>query len=215
MNFTFEPLTTWPRPDTRPRKRSPFASSYNQTQDLLKSEMKAVKARNIVIQMALSWGSIRGDNWPYANARPSHPGVILRFDMPYMQDGRPGLMAMVMPCDNYLSWQDNLRAIALSLDALRKVNRYGVTQRGEQYRGFDALPGASEPRTDFSGELDAAVWLNMVVKDEFDEDLSTDSTKRKRAYQIAARLLHPDTPGTGDAAQFRLLQKAKVILGIK
>jgi hypothetical protein len=46
------------------------------------------------------------------------------------------------PCDKFSHWQDNLRAIALSMEALRKVDRYGVTRGGEQYRGFAALPPA-------------------------------------------------------------------------
>lgn len=37
------------------------------------------------------------------------------------------------------SWEDNLRAIALALEALRKVDRYGVTRRGEQYTGWKQL----------------------------------------------------------------------------
>jgi hypothetical protein len=37
-------------------------------------------------------------------------------------------------------WQHNVRAIALGLEALRKVDRYGITRRGEQYAGWKALP---------------------------------------------------------------------------
>jgi hypothetical protein len=123
-----------------------------------------------------------------------------------------------MPCDTFTDWKSNLRAIAKSLEALRLVNRYGVTQCGEQYQGFAALPepAPTRPRNDFTGEVDAAVWLNSVVVKEYDVNLlDGDPSKRKRAYQIAARLLHPDTPGTGNDEKFRLLQKAKEILGIK
>ena len=38
--------------------------------------------------------------------------------------------------DVFDHWHANLRAIALGLEALRKVERYGITQRGEQYTGF-------------------------------------------------------------------------------
>lgn len=37
------------------------------------------------------------------------------------------------PCDTFTTLQDNLRVIALALEALRMVDRYGVTRRGEQY----------------------------------------------------------------------------------
>ena len=35
-------------------------------------------------------------------------------------------------------WQHNLRSIALGLEALRAVDRYGISRRGEQYAGFRA-----------------------------------------------------------------------------
>jgi hypothetical protein len=37
-------------------------------------------------------------------------------------------------------WEHNVRAIALGLEALRAVDRHGITRRGEQYAGFKALP---------------------------------------------------------------------------
>ena len=44
------------------------------------------------------------------------------------------------PAHRFHGWQDNVRAIALALEALRKVDRYGITQRGEQYAGWKQLP---------------------------------------------------------------------------
>jgi len=35
-------------------------------------------------------------------------------------------------------WQHNVRSIALGLQALRAVDRYGISRRGEQYSGFRA-----------------------------------------------------------------------------
>lgn len=35
-------------------------------------------------------------------------------------------------------WQHNVRSIALGLEALRAVDRYGITRRGQQYAGFRA-----------------------------------------------------------------------------
>jgi hypothetical protein len=42
---------------------------------------------------------------------------------------------MVLATDEYEDWQSNARAIALTLEALRAVDRYGATQ-GRQYAGF-------------------------------------------------------------------------------
>lgn len=40
-------------------------------------------------------------------------------------------------------WQHNVRSIALGLQALRAVDRYGISRRGEQYAGFKAALVAS------------------------------------------------------------------------
>ncbi len=40
-------------------------------------------------------------------------------------------------------WQADVGAIALALTALRAVDRYGVSRRGEQYTGWRALPATS------------------------------------------------------------------------
>lgn len=43
--------------------------------------------------------------------------------------------------DQFPTWQDNLRAIALGLDALRRVQRYGIVKEDEQYTGWKQLTG--------------------------------------------------------------------------
>lgn len=42
-------------------------------------------------------------------------------------------------------WQHNIRSIALGLEALRAVDRYGISRRGEQYAGFRAALTPGEP----------------------------------------------------------------------
>jgi hypothetical protein len=41
--------------------------------------------------------------------------------------------------DVFPTWQANLRAITLGLEALRRVQRYGIVKEDEQYTGFKAL----------------------------------------------------------------------------
>lgn len=52
---------------------------------------------------------------------------------------------LVYATDACQDWRHNVRSIALGLEALRAVDRYGISRRGEQYAGFrGALPaGAS------------------------------------------------------------------------
>ena len=66
---------------------------------------------------------------------------------------------MSYPCDKYSNWQANLRAIALSLEALRAEDRYGVTRRAEQYKGWAKL---LPPNAEFASDIEAAGFLSIA-----------------------------------------------------
>lgn len=141
MNYppgmTLRPLTVWPGSPTVDRRASQFKSSFSDTITLLDRELMALdKAdRNVpdsVLQIALREQDFRIDGMPRANAYPAHPGVILNIET---RNKAP----LSFPCDTFTHWHDNLRAIALTLEALRKIDRYGVTQTGQQYRGWQAI----------------------------------------------------------------------------
>lgn len=133
----FEPIERWPGEPTRNRKQSQFRASYGKTLDLLDRELWHLKAKDIVLQVSVDRSRIRLDGMLRSDARPSSPGVILSFRCKHG--------SLMYPCDTYDSWQDNLRAIAMALDALRAVDRYGVTSRAEQYRGWQQLPAPEGP----------------------------------------------------------------------
>lgn len=200
MQYQFRPIQQWPRALTRDRKSSPFRATYRQTIDLLETELDHLKARNVVVQLALRPDDIRLDGLPRANAKPAtHPGVILSFEK-WMPTGRRNeqvplgrMTPFSMPCDAFTDWESNLRAIALSLEALRKVDRYGVTQSGEQYTGWKALPdgGAASTRETAAAFLSEHSGI-VVTAQHTDRDALT------RAYRSAARKLHPDAGGDHD-----------------
>src|ERR1700675_3855774 len=85
----------------------------------------ALDAKKLVFQIDVRESEIRLDGLPSARARPNDPAVIVSFD------SKHGPLRYF--CDQFTDWQDNIRAIALGLEALRKVERYGITHRGEQY----------------------------------------------------------------------------------
>lgn len=132
----FRPIVLWPHDSTpadRRRSRFTFKASWASTLDLLDRELRHLGARNIVIGCGLREQDIRRDGWPRASARdPEHPGVEVSFDTDH---GR-----LVYATDVCERWEHNVRAIALGLEALRAVDRHGITRRGEQYAGFKALP---------------------------------------------------------------------------
>lgn len=188
------------RPSDLRTRRSEFGSTYSRTLSLLQRELGKLGASNIVIQAGFRPNQIRNDGWPYSSARPEHPAVVISFRSSVKD------CEMAFPCARYDRYEDNVRAIALSLEALRSVDRYGVTQKAEQYRGWTALPaGVSDGMT--PGQ--AAIWLASISAIPKDYILESEETRQK-AYRIAARKLHPDTGGTSE--DFTKLGKAMQVL---
>lgn len=149
MRLTHRPLVdqSWCRPAHRERSR--FTASWSDTLALLEREVYALQdldQDDPVIMLGLTESQLRLDGQPRASAIPDTPAVALSF-----QSRRGPLM---FRCDRHdqiaygasmkQPWQHNVRAIAMTLEALRAVDRYGATQSGEQYTGYKALgPGQS------------------------------------------------------------------------
>lgn len=223
IDIAFRPIDVWPGTLTpeRSRQAPPFSARWEQTLDLLDRELRSLRAKRVVLQLALSDADLRLDGLPRATARPEHPGVILAFDsthgpLKYATDvfddgtvtrhgGRWESRARVsMP-----GWQSNVRAVALGLEALRKVDRYGITKRGEQYTGWKALPSGTPMPAAMSLE-DAAellVDLGEWGGERGDPDaLIADPEIARAYYREAAKRTHPDTGG--DPAMFARVKTA-------
>lgn len=200
VEYQFRPISTWPGAMKSSRKRATFKATYNATIQQLHRELNHLRASKVVIEVALDERDIRNDGLPRSDARPRHPGVILSFSTP--------AGPLRFPCDTYTVWQDNLRAIALALEALRRVDRYGVTRKGEQYTGWKQLPGGTvEPAMDL--KTAATVLSNWTKFTPGEVYHSLDHYRN--AYREAAKLMHPDLTG-GDDKNFKLLQEAKRVL---
>jgi len=206
LNAIFRPVENWPgKPTpTAERRNSPFQASYSDTLDLLERELNAIRAQRVVIEAYFRLDQIRDDGWPYSNTTPSQPGVIVSFSA----NGS----AYSYPCDVFHSWEHNLRAIALSLESLRRVDRFGVTKRGEQYMGFKQLPPGSQPEAAKRMTApEAAAFLAKI----FPADVSiTTLLGSKMIFEAilreAQKKLHPDAGGSHD--QFIALQEAGEVL---
>ena len=164
LNAQFRPLDKWPGERTRARRPAQFRASYPKTLDLLEYELAKLRAKDTIIQVDnLTLADIRNDGWPKGSWLPrgGNQGVIVSFESPKG--------AMSFPCDRYTDWQDNLRAIALSLEALRTVDRYGVTRGNEQYRGWARIEAPNghkmtrEQATAFIEQLAGAPFGRFVT----------------------------------------------------
>jgi hypothetical protein len=155
MNVRFYPLRPgeYPTP-TKSRRHDQFNSPWPKTLALLERELGHLDAREVVISIAVNEDELRLDGWPKANAHPSHPGVIVSFE------SKHGPLRYLT--DQFWDWQANLRAIALGLEALRAVDRYGITRRGEQYTGWKALTsGDGTPTTRAQAEKLIATYGSL------------------------------------------------------
>lgn len=190
MYLTIRPLTEW-RGDRTPAGRRkahnflPFPSAllagdipWSETLVLLDRELSFLNAETVVLQVQVTERDIRLDGQLRADARPSDPAVRLLFDSKHGP--------LTYQCDRFATWKDNARAIALGLEALRKVERYGITEHGEQYKGWLAIESgtpAVSPREVFAAVIGQGV-------DAADRSLSDrDLWRRARAEA------HPDRNG--------------------
>ncbi|MGH9766093.1 MAG: hypothetical protein ACREAB_01560 [Blastocatellia bacterium] len=201
IDCRFKPIEKWPSRPTREwmRKSSPFKAGWQQTLDLLERELNHLSAKDISIEGFFHPSQIRNDGWPKSSARPSLPGVILSFDT---KRGR-----MVAPCDRYSDWEANPRAIALTLERLRSVERYGiVTEQQEQYTGWLRLPEASA--VDEATEC-AMVLIRHASVGYVPSQVLNDQQLFKQVYAEAMRRTHPDTNSGRNSGDFNQVLTAR------
>lgn len=168
----------------------------------------------VVVQLAVPEGAIRQDG-QLAKGRqaPEHPGVILTVETP--------TGPLRFSCDRFDQrwkgasqvWQHNLRAIALGLEALRKVERYGMGSGTEQYAGFQALPPATPMGAAMTREDAARLLLReagLLVGEVQVAEVLADGEKAGRIFRLAAKGAHHDQGG--DPEVFRRLTAARDLL---
>lgn len=201
-HLSIRPITIWPGElrTSNQRIRSPFSSTYSSTLILLDRELHLLRATTAVVQLAVNEGQVRRDGKLRAAAYPDHPGVILSFDT------KAGHFRYA--ADRFTHWHDNLRAIVLGLEALRKIERYGIGSGTEQYTGFLQLETGPQPIMTYD---DAVAFVAHAAGVSRARVRWTDPDSRAATYRAAARALHPDSPG-GSHDLFQRLQEAKRLL---
>lgn len=138
MRATWRPLPAWPYPPA-PKSSVSFRADWSQTMRNLGEEIERIKGRDVLI------GIVAEDSWFLLDGsiksgfKTKHPGAEVSFDTP--DRGR-----LVFHTDAFATLQANLRAISNGLEALRAVDRYGITTGTEQYAGFQQLTaGGGDP----------------------------------------------------------------------
>jgi hypothetical protein len=198
---------------TGKHEASLFTAEWPNTERILLREVEQLRGRDLVIEADVSEMDIRIDGRLRANARPSTPAIRVAFDSKHGP--------LTYATDRFMRWDDNVRAIALGLESLRRVDRYGITKRGEQYAGWKQLPaggialGAGLSREQAIATIAKAAQmsrpgadLRMVSAMVTGEDESV-----AQAVRWAKARAHPDRNG-GDRALWDQVEQAARILGI-
>lgn len=212
VRFEIRPLIGWDRPYTENRKSSgQFKAKWAATIDHLKAEVDYLGGTLVVAQIAVTEGEIRRDGMLKVGARVSSPAVKISFEsvhgpLTYATDVYDRMWPGTMP-----GWQANIRAIGLGLEALRAVDRYGITRSGEQYRGFTALSDKPAGHDELTVEdarrvfAEALSLSTAALGDNFQ-----DQGAITRMYRLAAKKYHPDAGGSESV--FRLITRARDVL---
>lgn len=207
-NMTLRPIQSWHGPFTNPRQRSRFAARFTDTLELLNRELRLLDPRShgypdTVLQMALREEDFRLDGLPRSTANPDHPGIILNITP---RKGDP----LAFPCDTFTDWKDNLRAVSLTLEALRKINRYGVSNTGQQYTGWKAIGTPSSSPASY-GATEAAAFLWRVARCAEDPcpivKMKADTDVTRKVVRSAKANAHPDRHG-GDHSLWNQVEVA-------
>lgn len=219
----FQRLGVFPRPRSMSRKRAPFRARWSDTVRMLRVELRHLQAVASVMDVdawsGLANGKIRAD------AKTLSPAVLLRC--------RCAVGLLVIPADGFLDWKDNVRAIGLTLKALRAASAYRVMPGNACYApwiqaeggGRSAPPPEARPQPQPEPVrpsvplVDAALLVaTFALLGGYDvtliggtSQLLTDRVAYRGAYRAAARAVHPDRCGR-DETRFKRLQAAAAIL---
>lgn len=170
----------WPKgwPKTEPGKRESGSRFKNVTLagalNGLQDEVRRLGGKSMVLS----------SNYTLGNTNPKEPGVVAYFEYVGKQVG--------MPCDRWNRIEANVRAIALTIEAMRGMERWGAKHMiTAMFSGFRALPERTSEDP----------WEILGVDQDANEKEILD------AYRAKAKKAHPDQGGSSEA--FNRLTDAK------
>jgi hypothetical protein len=123
--FRSLPRTDWRgdfTPAAKRRSHTHFSVSLGQTLQDIEDELRGYRAKGATIELSMESHLIGYDGLPVAGAKPTDPGIVLRFSW---GDGW-----LRLQCDSFDDWRANLRAIGLYLERMRLAKSYGIRIEG-------------------------------------------------------------------------------------
>lgn len=170
--------------------RSKFkpGSIYTEAQNIFR-QLELMGASDIIISSNMQY---RQDGLPYTRQNVHDTGVAVYFKS---EDGQD----QCIPCDSWITLEENMRAIWKTIEAMRGIERWGgKALMNAAFSGFKALPETiitpppDRPHRDW--------WVVLGV------DRNADAPTVKQAYRTAQATAHPDAGGS--SADFQEVQNA-------
>ncbi len=163
--------------DVRTRKRKlPLTSADAAVR--LEQELDRLGAEDAKLSTSQK---LRLDGTPRSDlSEPSDVGAAVYFIL----HGKPRCLA----CDKWTRVADNIAAIAQHIDALRRIERYGIGTLDQAFTGYTALPPI--------GGTQGGNWRAELGVDAVD-DLTFAIVEAR--YRTLLRERHPDAGGSHDA----------------
>lgn len=160
----------WKRTEPGRRGYSKFHAEFGRARDGLIKEIQRMGGTKVVLSTNIP---ITREGLPYAkHAQPQDPGVAVYFE----RRGKAASLA----CDRWRTVGENIRALQLTVEAMRGIERWGSSEIMERtFTGFMALP-APEGAT-------PAGWREVF---ELGASARLDEVKSKRNELL--RRYHPD-----------------------
>lgn len=158
--------------------RAPW--TFGAARDELYAELRRLKAEHIVVSSNFKIDrrtglALEGDR------RPKDQGIAAYFVL--------NKRSMVMACDVHQRAEENMRSLALAIDAMRQLERHGGGRMMERaFSGFEALPPPSKG-------AEKAWWEVLGVSER------ATAEEIEAAFRHRAKMAHPDQGGTTAAMQ--------------
>ena len=149
------------------RRTSGFSPDHTITSSLhdLAEELRKLGADNVVVS---SNAELTRTGWIAARQRVlTDPGVAVFLTW----DGEE----RCFPCDRWDRLQDNIRAVTLTINAIRGINRWGASESvAAAFRGFTALPAGTGAR----------LWWQVLGVDRHESAQSVKARYREKLRSV-------------------------------
>lgn len=175
-----------PRTDASQREYSLFKTSFSRASRDVIQQIGMMRGTDLIISTNIA---LRRDGFPMANRnQPEDSGVAVYFTYNKRQ--------MCFACDRWRKVEENMQALAKTIEALRGIARWGSGDMMEAaFTGFTALPAP--------GQTSARGWREILG---LPTDWKGDIEEVYAAWKVKRSAAHPDNGGSTEA--FHAVQTA-------